>query len=55
MVGTEAEIHYSVRVCHSDYRMYFEWTIYIIEGALLSFGAFLTFETRHVREPKFHL
>lgn len=30
--------------------MYFEWTLYIIEGALLCFGAFLSFETRHVSQ-----
>ena len=28
--------------------MYFGWTIYIIEGALLTFGAFLAWESRHV-------
>ena len=50
MIGTDAEIHYFVQVCYSDYSMYFEWTLYIIEGALLCFGAFLSFETRHVSQ-----
>ena len=46
--GNYAEIHPFVPVCYSEYSMYFGWTIYIIEGALLTFGAFLSWESRHV-------
>ena len=48
MVGNDAEIHPFVRVCHSEYGVHFSWTLYIIEGVLLAFGAFLAFESRHV-------
>ncbi|XP_052793432.1 gamma-aminobutyric acid type B receptor subunit 2-like [Mya arenaria] len=49
MEGNDAEIRPFVRMCRSDYSVYFGWAIYIIEGALLSFGAFLAWETRHVK------
>ncbi|XP_045168365.2 gamma-aminobutyric acid type B receptor subunit 2-like [Mercenaria mercenaria] len=49
MIGNDAEVHLFVRVCHSEYSTYFGWTLYIIQGALLSFGAFLAWETRHVK------
>lgn len=48
MNGNDAEVRPHVRMCYSKYSTYFEWTIYIIEGALLSFGAFLAWETRRV-------
>ncbi|XP_052793585.1 gamma-aminobutyric acid type B receptor subunit 2-like [Mya arenaria] len=49
MEGNDAEIRPFVRMCRSDYSVYFGWAIYIIEGSLLSFGAFLAWETRHVK------
>ena len=49
MNGNDAEVHPFVRVCFSKYSVYFGWTIYILEGALLTFGAFLSWETRQVR------
>ncbi|XP_052793367.1 gamma-aminobutyric acid type B receptor subunit 2-like [Mya arenaria] len=49
MEGNDAEVRPFVRMCRSDYSVYFAWAIYIIEGALLSFGAFLAWETRHVK------
>ena len=49
MSDNDAVVHRIVRVCYSVHSTYFEWTIYIVEGALLCFGAFLAFETRHVR------
>ena len=48
MIGMDAEVRPYVRVCTSKYQQYFTWCIYIIEGLLLAFGAFLTFETRKV-------
>ena len=48
MGGNDAEIQHFVRICYSNYGMYFCWTIYIIEGALLTFGAFLAWESRNV-------
>ena len=47
-IGNDEVVRPFVRICYSAYAEYFEWTIYIIEGALLSFGAFLAWETRHV-------
>ncbi|XP_045167680.2 gamma-aminobutyric acid type B receptor subunit 1-like [Mercenaria mercenaria] len=47
--ANDAEVHLFVRVCHSEYSTYFGWALYIIQGALLSFGAFLAWETRHVK------
>ncbi|XP_060583730.1 gamma-aminobutyric acid type B receptor subunit 1-like [Ruditapes philippinarum] len=47
--GNDAEVRPYVRTCKSDYSMYFGWTLYIIEGVLLTFGAFLAWETRHVK------
>ena len=51
-MGNDAEVRPFVRVCYSNYSAYFSWTIYIIEGALLAFGAFLAWETRHVSKKK---
>ena len=48
LIGNDAEVRPFVRMCHSIYDVYFSWTIYITEGALLAFGAFLAWETRHV-------
>ena len=48
MSGNDAEVIPFARVCHSDYSVYFGWTIYMIEGAVLTFGVFLSWETRHV-------
>ena len=48
MTGNDAEVHPFVFVCYSEYSSYFSWTIYIIEGLLLTFGAFLAWESRHV-------
>ena len=47
-MGNDAEIRPYVRVCYSAHGVYFSWAIYITEGALLAFGAFLAWETRHV-------
>ena len=52
-MGNDAEIRPYVRVCHSEYGVHFSWTIYIIEGVLLAFGAFLAWESRHVSRYKF--
>ena len=46
--GNDAEVHWFVHVCYSEYSMYFGWTLYVIEGALLTFSAFLAWESRHV-------
>ncbi|XP_045170037.2 gamma-aminobutyric acid type B receptor subunit 2-like [Mercenaria mercenaria] len=43
------EVQPLVNVCDSSYSEIFGWTLYIIEGALLTFGAFLAWETRNVR------
>lgn len=48
MIGNDAEVRPFVRICHSDYSTYFGWVLYVLEGALLSFGAFLAWETRNV-------
>ena len=48
MSDNDAVVHRFVRVCFSVHSTYFEWSIYILEGVLLCFGAFLSFETRHV-------
>ena len=45
---SDSEVLPYVRVCTSDYYSYFSWTLYIMEGTLLAFGAFLAFETRKV-------
>ncbi|XP_052233278.1 gamma-aminobutyric acid type B receptor subunit 1-like [Dreissena polymorpha] len=42
-------VHQYMRVCFSPESRYFNWTLYLIEGALLAFGAFLAWETRHVK------
>ncbi|XP_053374274.1 gamma-aminobutyric acid type B receptor subunit 2-like [Mercenaria mercenaria] len=44
-----AEVRPFVRVCESKYSQYFEWALYITQGALLTFGAFLAWETRKVK------
>lgn len=49
LIGKDAEVHPFIRICTSKYNDYFSWAIYILEGALLSFGAFLSFETRKVK------
>lgn len=41
-----------VRVCYSEHSVYFGWILYAIEGALLTFGAFLAWETRKVKDKK---
>lgn len=48
LMANDAEVRPYVRVCYSQYGTHFSWTIYITEGALLAFGAFLAWETRHV-------
>jgi gamma-aminobutyric acid type B receptor len=40
--------HPQIVVCVSQHASYFEMTLYVIQGALLAFGAFLAFETRKV-------
>ena len=49
LIGNDAEVHPYIRLCTSSYYSYFAWTIYIMEGTLLAFGAFLAFETRKVK------
>ncbi|XP_053374076.1 gamma-aminobutyric acid type B receptor subunit 2-like [Mercenaria mercenaria] len=49
LIGNDAEVYPYVRVCLSEYSEYFAWILYIIEGMLLTFGAFLAWETRHVQ------
>ncbi|KAH3817973.1 hypothetical protein DPMN_119558 [Dreissena polymorpha] len=49
MVGNDVEVRFFVQTCVSKQSTYFVWTIYIIEGMMLSFGAFLAWETRHVK------
>ena len=46
--GNDAEVHLYVRICYSKYSSYFTWFIYMSEGGLLTFGAFLAWESRHV-------
>ncbi|XP_052793069.1 gamma-aminobutyric acid type B receptor subunit 2-like [Mya arenaria] len=48
-IGNDEEVHPYVRVCFSENAIYFNLVIYIIEGTLLSFGAFLAWETRRVK------
>ncbi|XP_052793048.1 gamma-aminobutyric acid type B receptor subunit 2-like [Mya arenaria] len=48
-IGNDEEVHPYVRVCFSENGAYYNWVIYIIEGTLLSFGAFLAWETRRVK------
>jgi gamma-aminobutyric acid type B receptor len=48
MIGNDAEVRPFVRVCHSEYSDYFQWPLYVVEGGLLTFGAFLAWETRNV-------
>lgn len=52
MLGNDAEVHPFVRVCESDYSTYFGWVLYVIQGGLLSFGAFLAWETKHVSKSR---
>ncbi|XP_045170045.2 gamma-aminobutyric acid type B receptor subunit 2-like [Mercenaria mercenaria] len=49
MIGNDAEVIPFVRVCQSEYSDYFEWPLYVVEGGLLTFGAFLAWETRKVK------
>ncbi|XP_052778519.1 gamma-aminobutyric acid type B receptor subunit 2-like [Mya arenaria] len=48
-LGHDEEVYPFVRMCISEYSIYFSWIVYVVEGALLSFGAFLAWETRHVK------
>ena len=48
LIGNDVEMRPYVRMCYSSSSIYFNWAIYAIEGALLSFGAFLAWETRKV-------
>ncbi|KAH3769086.1 hypothetical protein DPMN_170333, partial [Dreissena polymorpha] len=48
VVGNDEEVRFFVQTCVSKQSTYFAWTIYIFEGMMLSFGAFLAWETRHV-------
>ncbi|XP_052286949.1 gamma-aminobutyric acid type B receptor subunit 2-like [Dreissena polymorpha] len=48
VVGNDEEVRFFVHTCISKQSTYFEWTIFIIEGMMLTFGAFLAWETRHV-------
>ena len=50
----DTEVRPYVRVCHSKYGQYFSWTIYILEGLILVFGAFLAWETRQVGKYSFY-
>lgn len=54
LIGNDAEVIPFVRVCQSDYSTFFGWVMYIIEGGLMSFGAFLAWETRHVMYQIIH-
>ncbi|XP_052245676.1 gamma-aminobutyric acid type B receptor subunit 1-like [Dreissena polymorpha] len=47
--GSDEIVHQFVRICFSKNSSYFTWSLYIVEGALLSFGAFLAWETRNVK------
>ena len=47
-MGNDAEVRPYVRICYSEYSVYFSWTLYILEGALMAFGAFIAWETKHV-------
>ncbi|XP_045213752.2 gamma-aminobutyric acid type B receptor subunit 1-like isoform X2 [Mercenaria mercenaria] len=49
MIGNDAEVRPFVRVCLSEYSDYFQWPLYVIEGGLLIFGAFLAWETKNVK------
>ncbi|XP_053374069.1 gamma-aminobutyric acid type B receptor subunit 1-like [Mercenaria mercenaria] len=49
MMKNGVEVRPFVRVCESKYSQYFEWALYITQGALLTFGAFLAWETRKVK------
>ena len=51
LIDNDSEVHPYVLVCSSTHFMFFSLTIYIIEGALVSFGVFLAFETRRVCIP----
>ena len=48
MIENDAEVHYYVHVCYSEYSVYFGWAFYILGGSLLTFGAFLAWESRQV-------
>jgi len=53
-VGNDEEIRPYINTCYSKYASQFGWAIYVMEGALLSFGAFLAWETRHVSSNAIH-
>ena len=46
MTADDAEVRPFVYVCNSENGVYFSWTLCIIEGIILVFGAFLAWETR---------
>ena len=55
VTSSDVQIYKFIRVCTSNYHTYFSCAIYIPEGILLAFGAFLAFETRKVRSsPVYH-
>ncbi|XP_053389166.1 gamma-aminobutyric acid type B receptor subunit 2-like [Mercenaria mercenaria] len=49
MIGDDTEVRPFVRVCQSEFSKYFEWPLYVVEGGLLIFGAFLAWETKNVK------
>ena len=48
LTADDAEVRPFIHVCHSKNGVYFSWTLYIVEGIILVFGAFLAWETRNV-------
>lgn len=48
MDDEDIEIHPYVLICVSDYSTYLDLTLYIKQGMLIVFGAFLAWETRKV-------
>ncbi|KAL5007635.1 hypothetical protein ScPMuIL_016441 [Solemya velum] len=49
LTDNDVEYHPEMNVCTSKYSSYFTMTLYIIQGALMAFGAFLSWETRKVK------
>ncbi|KAL4221902.1 Gamma-aminobutyric acid type B receptor subunit 1 [Mactra antiquata] len=49
MIGNDEEVRLFVWVCRSQHSVYFGWVLYVMQGALLTFGAFLAWETRQVK------
>ncbi|XP_064627893.1 gamma-aminobutyric acid type B receptor subunit 1-like [Lineus longissimus] len=52
VVDADTETSYWVYVCQSPYSSHFSSVIYGIQGILLLFGAFLSWETRKVKIPE---